>query len=105
MTHNIKRSWYYLYLFDHKLQNKYVGYIDLLQFIDFEPPHDRVELLKPQNGFPLDYTFLPSSPNTKGCQSETLFLTCLDSMYVIGLNRISDKWERLHKVMGISGID
>jgi hypothetical protein len=45
MTHNVNKNWYYLYLYDHAIERKYLGYIDLLKFIDFEP-HDAVVLLK-----------------------------------------------------------
>jgi len=103
LTHSIKKDWYYLYFFEHKLLNEYVGYLDLLSLIDFEPPLDRVELLK--HGFPIDYAFLPSLPNSNGCQTETLLITCLDCLFVIGLNRLTNKWERIHKVRIISGLD
>ena len=45
LTHNFHKNWYYLYLYDHAKQGKYLGYLDLLKFIDFEP-HDSVLLLK-----------------------------------------------------------
>ena len=82
---------------------KYMGYLDLLQFIEFQPNLDRTVLLK--QGFPLDYTFLLSSSSWSGCETETLLLTCLDTLFILSLNRMRNRWEVINKVQPLSGID
>ena len=63
--------------------NRYIGYLDLLDFIYFEP-HDSAVLLK--QGFALDYAL------TQAPESETILLTCLDRLHVICYNRQQEHW-------------
>ena len=58
--------------------NRYIGYLDLLDFIQFLP-HDSAVLLK--QGFALDYALMQAP------ESETILVTCLDRLHVICYNR------------------
>jgi hypothetical protein len=51
-TRNIKKNWYNLYIYDHQQQNRYLGYLNLLNFIEFDG-YDQSALLK--SGFEIDY--------------------------------------------------
>ena len=76
--------------------NRYIGYLDLLDFIDFEP-HDSAVLLK--RGFAIDYALV------QGKETETILLSCLDRLYVICYNRQLKYWQRMRRVDMITGID
>jgi hypothetical protein len=75
---------------------RYVGYLDLLDFIDFEP-HDSSELLK--HGFAVDYAF------TETPESETILFTCLDKLHIIAFDRVQELWSCVRRVNIISGLD
>jgi hypothetical protein len=51
-TRHLKKQWYYIYVYDHKHENKYLGYLDLLSFIDFGTLEKAVML---KSGFAIDY--------------------------------------------------
>lgn len=50
-TVNVGRKEYILYLYDHSTQYQYLGFVDLLKFLEFEP-YDPAVLLK--TGFAMD---------------------------------------------------
>jgi hypothetical protein len=102
LIHSYRKNWYHLYFYEHQVHNKYIGYLDLSQFIDFEPDYDRQELLK--HGFPLDYCFVPSAPNSYN-SFDSFLLACLDSVYVISFNCIHNRWQTLRKIEVVTGLD
>lgn len=92
LLHRGKKE-YTLYLYDHSSHFKYVGFLDLLDFIDFHP-HDKSELLKV--GFPIDLC-LPTS------KSSLLLITCLNRVFVIGWN--GSIWSTVKTVDAVSSLD
>lgn len=76
--------------------NRYIGYLDLLDFIHFLP-HDSAVLLK--QGFALDYALMQAP------ESETILVTCLDRLHVICYNRQQEHWQCLRRVDLITGMD
>ena len=36
LTKNVKKNWYHIYIYEHLNINKYLGYIDVLSFLDFK---------------------------------------------------------------------
>jgi hypothetical protein len=83
-TRNIKKKWYYLYIYDHKKENKYLGYLDLLDFIDFGDL-DSEAILK--RGFEIDYLVCSTFSD-----SQAIMVSALDSFYLISLSRVSNTW-------------
>ena len=90
---HVGKQSYFLYLYDYLELNKYLGYIDLLKFIKFEP-HDSVELLK--NGFAIDFALLQGA-------TSTIAICCLDAIFIIGWD--SQEWQQLAVIKEISGLD
>ena len=83
LTRSVGKNWYYLYLYEHQMLNRYIGFLDLLDFIHFEP-HDSAVLLK--QGFALDYALIQAP------ESETILVACLDKLHVICFNRQEQYW-------------
>ena len=76
MTKNVKKNWYHIYIYEHQDLNKYLGYIDVLSFLDFKDL-DSQSFLK--TGFQIDFAI-----------QDTILLTCLDALLVIGYSKIRD---------------
>ena len=36
LTKNVKKNWFHIYIYEHQSLNKYLGYIDVLSFLDFK---------------------------------------------------------------------
>jgi hypothetical protein len=89
MLKNTKKGWYHIYIYEHLLLHKYLGYIDLLSFIDFRDLDSNV-LLK--TGFELDFNI-----------GDTLIVSCLDHMFVVGFNKVKDRWELLKRINRVAG--
>jgi hypothetical protein len=73
------------------LLDKYLGYIDLLSFIDFKDLDSTVYLKK---GFQIDFIV-----------QETIIVSCLDSIFIIGYNKIDDRWQLLKRIDKVAGVD
>ena len=81
---HIGKKEYYMFMYDHSASNKYLGFLNLLDFIKFEP-HDENELLK--MGFPLSL-HLPEA------HTNLILLTCLNRVFVVG-NTGNNHWENI----------
>ena len=90
LTKNVKKNWYQIYIYD-LLLDKYLGYIDLLSFIDFKDLDSTVYL---KTGFEIDFIV-----------QESIIVSCLDSVFIIGFNKIIDKWQLLKRIDKVAGVD
>jgi hypothetical protein len=68
-----------------------LGYIDLLSFIDFKDLDSTVYL---KTGFEIDFIV-----------QESIIVSCLDSVFIVGYNKICDQWQLLKRVDKVAGID
>lgn len=68
-----------------------MGYIDLLSFIDFAELDSTVYLKK---GFEIDIMV-----------QESIIVSALDNIFIIGYSKIRNKWELLYRVDKVSGVD
>lgn len=96
LTRHVGKAWYYLYIYEHKLLNRYLGYINLIDYVDFSP-HDRTVFMK--SGFAIDYTL------TQAHGSETIAFSCLDRLYVICYDQIDGRWTLQYIVNLITRMD
>ena len=70
--------------------NKYLGYIDVLSFLDFKELDSQVFL---KSGFQIDFLI-----------QDTILLSCIDTLLVIGYSKIRDKWELLKRIDQVAGV-
>jgi hypothetical protein len=89
-TKNVKKNWYHIYIYD-LLLDKYLGYIDLLSFIDFKDLDSTVYL---KTGFEIDFIV-----------QDSIIICCLDSVFIVGYNKLCDQWQLLKRVEKVGGID
>ena len=53
----------------------------------------------------MDYALLPSPGSHGGFETDTVLLTCLDTLFVLSLNRARKRWEAIRRIHRVSGID
>jgi len=73
LIRNTKKKQYSLFIYESGDKNRYLGFINILDIIQFDDL-DRISLLK--LGFPLSFCFI-------GGHSRSIVLACLDSLYYI----------------------
>jgi hypothetical protein len=74
LTVHVGKQQYFLYLYDHAQNTRYEGFLNLLDFINFEGL-DRLTVLK--TGFELDIA-LPE------CTQNSFVIACIDRVFVVG---------------------
>ena len=94
MLYSSKKNYYHLHLYEQNLLHKYVGFLDILKFIEFGDL-DSVTLKK--QGFAIDYCLVP--------QANQIVFTCLDSLYLLVEERVSKIWNVAKKIDNLSGLD
>lgn len=75
-----------MFVYEHAVSQKYLGFVDLKPLINFSDEYDSETMLK--RGFEVEIALTPH-PN--------LFLfCCLNSIYVMGFDGV--KWQKMHVV-------
>jgi len=93
LTVHVGKQQYFFYLYDHAQNTKYEGYLNLLDFINFDGL-DRTTVLK--RGFPIDIV-LPS------CTKNSFVVACIDRIFVVGSK--NGEWETLRRIDNVSGLN
>lgn len=92
-TVNVGKKEYILYLYDHSAQYQYLGFVDVLKFLEFEP-YDAAVLLK--SGFAIDMELPQALVNM-------VLFTCLNRVFVLGWD--GGAWRKVRVINDLSSVD